>query len=221
MITIVIIGIIEIAIGAGVLVFLQTREGASRSAVLDTLTKEALERSKFVQAFEDTFKEMVWWGNLRKVHGELTEVRELMKLERGRVTITQAELETVENRLRELDEVDREIQASGLETKEELRILNKKEKDLRTKNENLKGKIQEAMSKINDILSQFESNSQVSMQIENMKTELLRTEQKVDELLIQIELGNEQYFSLKQVYDALDIEYAQLYEKFSEANPGG
>lgn len=217
---ILIIGLIEIAIGAGALVFLQTREGASRSAVIETLQKEQQERWSFVQAFEDTFKEMVWWGTVRKTFNELVEVRELMKLERGRVTITQAELETVENRLRELDEVDREIQASGLETKEELRILNKKEKDLRNKNEQLKAKILEANAKIDAILSQFESNSQIGMQIENMKTELLRTEQKTDELLIQVELGNEQYFTLKQVYDALDIEYAQLYEKFSESNSG-
>jgi hypothetical protein len=34
---------------------------------------------------------------------------------------------------------------------------------------------------------------------------------------MQIEAGNEQYFILKQVYDALDIEYAQLYEKFADA----
>jgi hypothetical protein len=54
-------------------------------------------------------------------------------------------------------------------------------------------------------------------QLEAIKTDLLRTEQKTDELLMQIEAGNEQYFILKQVYDALDIEYAQLYEKFADA----
>jgi len=37
-------------------------------------------------------------------------------------------------------------------------------------------------------------------------------------LLLQVEQGNEQYFQMKKRYDALDIEYAQLYEKFSESD---
>jgi hypothetical protein len=32
----------------------------------------------------------------------------------------------------------------------------------------------------------------------------------------EIQKGNDQYFILKKRYDALDIEYAQLYEKFAE-----
>ena len=217
---ILLIALIEALIGSGVIIFFESRKGASASAVFDTLNKELQERKQLLGAFEETYREMVWWGKLRDIALQLNEAKELMKLERGRVTITQAELETVENRLRELDEVDREIQASGLETKEELRILNKKEKDLRNKNEQLKTKIQDSMLKINECLSQFESNSRVTMQIETIQTELLSTELKVNELLIQIELGNEQYFTLKQVYDALDIEYAQLYEKFSESGGG-
>ncbi len=50
-----------------------------------------------------------------------------------------------------------------------------------------------------------------------MKAELLQTLERIDMLLVQIEQGNEQYFIMKRRYDALDIEYAQLFEKFSEA----
>jgi len=50
-----------------------------------------------------------------------------------------------------------------------------------------------------------------------MTSQLTMAEEKIDTLILQIEIGNEQYFTLKRRYDALDIEYAQLYEKFSES----
>jgi chromosome segregation ATPase len=53
-------------------------------------------------------------------------------------------------------------------------------------------------------------------QITRAKSELLKTEQQIQTLLEEIQAGNEQYFILKKRFDALDIEYAQLYEKFAE-----
>lgn len=220
MVTIIIIGIVEALIGGGALFFLQKRSQSDQQTKSGEIEKELQWRLALKEQVLAIYGSMVGWQVLRDMFNDLTDTKELLKIERGRVTITQAELETVENRLRELDEVDREFQASSLETKEELRILNKKEKDLRNKNDQLKSKIQESISKFDELLGKLESNSQAAMQVESMKSELLRAEQKVDELLLQIEQGNEQYFILKQVYDALDIEYAQLYEKFSEANPG-
>ena len=212
-----IVELIELLIICGVLIFLQTRSGAKASANIVMYDEELEKRQKLFNDIAQQLKNRVPWITLRAVATDLTEAKEIIKQERGRVTITQAELETVENRLRELDEVEREIQASGIETKEELRILNKKEKDLRSKNDALKTKIQETIEKFNSIASQLESNSQLLAQIESIRTDLLKTEQKSDELLIQIEAGNEQYFILKTVYDALDIEYAQLYEKFADS----
>lgn len=217
---IIIIGLIEAALGLGALIFLLGKSNASESKNLAAFDVEIDKRATLKAGIEESYSRMVGWQTLRDLYHDLTETKEVLKLERGRVTITQAELETVENRLRELDEVDREIQASGLETKEELRILNKKEKDLRGKNDQVKLQIAESLSQLDALMSQVEMNAQITMQVESMKSEMLRTEQKVDELLMQIELGNEQYFILKQVYDALDIEYAQLYEKFSESNSG-
>ncbi len=217
--TIIIVGIIEAVLALGVLIFLQNKDNASATKNLAAFDVEITRRQTLRKSIEEMFGQMVGWQALRDIFLDLSETKEVLKLERGRVTITQAELETVENRLRELDEVDREIQASGLEAKEELRILNKKEKDLRNKNDQVKAQISESLSQLESLLSQVEVSAQMMMQVDAMKSELLRTEQKVDELLMQIELGNEQYFILKQVYDALDIEYAQLYEKFSETNP--
>ena len=148
---------------------------------------------------------------------ELQEITESLKAERGRNTITQAELETVENRLRELEEIERELEASGIETKEELKILDKKQKELAQKNDALKEQIQASLAQMNELMSQMEMSAELTGQIDVMKTQLVMTEEKIVSLLTQIEEGNEQYFQLKNRYDALDIEYAQLFEKFSEA----
>ena len=64
-------------------------------------------------------------------------------------------------------------------------------------------------------MGEIELSTVAQEQMAAMQTELLQTERKVDVLIVQIEEGNEQYFILKKRYDALDIEYAQLYEKFA------
>jgi chromosome segregation ATPase len=145
------------------------------------------------------------------------DISESLKAERGRNTITQAELETVEGRLRELEEIERELEASGIETKEELKILNKKERELSNKNDALKEEIAASMQKVGELMSQMQVSAEMQAQVDEMKVDLLQTQDKIAMLLQQIEQGNEQYFILKKRYDALDIEYAQLFEKFSEA----
>lgn len=148
---------------------------------------------------------------------ELLKIADSLKAERGRITITQAELETVETRLRELEEIERELEASAIESKEELKILQKKEKDLTNKNETLKAQLSASMEQLDSVLSQIQMSAEMQAQIDSMKSEMVQTQERIDILLLQIEQGNEQYFTLKQRYDALDIEYAQLYEKYAES----
>jgi hypothetical protein len=52
-----------------------------------------------------------------------------------------------------------------------------------------------------------------------MKSELLRSEEKIQTMLNEIQQNNEQYFNLKRRYDALDVEYAQLYQQLTEQSP--
>lgn len=140
-----------------------------------------------------------------------------LKAEKGRITITQAELETVEARLRDLEELERELEASNSETQEELGILKKKEKELRGKNDALKAQIAASNKKTDDLLGQLEMSTEMRERVTGMQSELIRTEEKLSDLLSKIELCNEQYIHLKMRYDALDIEYAQLYERFADA----
>ena len=215
---IVIFGLIETAGAVGALYYLlQKQKVSSTGGGMTVLEDRAKLVASLKEKLETLYGSMVEMPSLIERAKELRAAQESLKAERGRITITQAELETIETRLRELEEIERELEASGIETKEELNILNKKQKDLTARNDALKSQIAASIQQLDQLLGQIEVSAQVQDQIQNMKGELLNTEQKITDLLTQIEMGNEQYFILKQRYDALDIEYAQLYEKFSEA----
>ena len=60
-----------------------------------------------------------------------------------------------------------------------------------------------------------------TLEVVNRKLDELKTAQdgrsaQVETLLNEIQRGNEQYFIMKRRYDALDVEYAQLYQQFNE-----
>jgi len=139
-----------------------------------------------------------------------------LKAERGRVIILQAELEGIEVRLRELDEINRELEAGALETREELKILQKREGELKTKNEELRVQIADSTVKMEALMSEIEMSVQMQEQVKVMQADLLRCEEQVETLMNEIQKGNEQYFVSKRRYDALDVEYAQLYQQYIE-----
>lgn len=215
-ILILILGIIEAGALAGFL-FVMTKKlnsGAVESAV--NLEEEVTTKRELNERIKILSAELLDVKLLKDKVAELIVSKESLKAERGRVTITQAELETIEVRLRELDEIARELEASMTETKEELKILQRKEKELSNKNEALREQIQSSLTKMDEIISQIELTAQMQEQITRARADLMKTEQQTQTLLDQIQAGNEQYFILKKRFDALDIEYAQLYEKFAE-----
>ncbi len=213
---ILIFGLLEAA-GIGFFLFMQAKKNNS-GAVESTknLEEEVALKRESAEKIKTLSGGLMDIAILREKVAELLISKESLKAERGRVTITQAELETIEVRLRELDEISRELEASMTETKEELKILQRKEKELSNKNDALREEIRNSLSKMDEIISQIELTSQMQEQITRAKSELLKTEQQIQTLLEEIQAGNEQYFILKKRFDALDIEYAQLYEKFAE-----
>jgi len=216
-IVLIIVGLVEVGLAVGALYFLVAKGSGSSGGAVDELTKELNQRKELVGRLDQLLSSMVDIPTVRLKAKELKLAEESLKAERGRITITQAELETIEARLRELEEIERELEASGIEAKEELNILRKKQADLAQKNAQLKSQIEASIKQIDAQCNEIEMSSQVKEQIQNMKTELMQTEQKIDQMVLQLELSNDQYFILKKRYDALDIEYAQLYEKFTEA----
>lgn len=211
-----ILGLLESAGAISLLFFITKKLGGGKDDSLENLKDESKKKMDICEKVENLRRQAVDIEELKKRVQELLVAKESLKAERGRVTISQAELETIEIRLRELDEIARELEASSVETKEEMKILKKKENDLAQKNDNLRQQITDSVQQVSALMGQIEISAQVQEQIDRARTELLSTEGRVVTLLMQIQEGNEQYFILKQRYDALDIEYAQLYEKFSE-----
>ena len=215
-ILILLIGVIEAA-AIGFFIFkrakgLNTGNIGAHANAIDELQqkKEIFERVSALQA------ELIDPSQVKGQAKSYLIARESLKAERGRVTITQAELETIEVRLRELDEIARELDASMTETKEEMKILKRKEGELASKNESLRGQISDSTTKMDAIISEIEMSAQMQEQIVSLKSELSQADVQIENLMGEIQKGNDQYFILKKRYDALDIEYAQLYEKFAE-----
>jgi chromosome segregation ATPase len=213
---VIILGIIGLLLFPGILFMFANGKKSSSDQLISRMESEIKEREALFSEAKSVKSELVEFDILKETALQAIDARDAARLERGRVTITQAELETVETRLREIDEIERELEASNIETQEELKILQKKESALTAKNASLKEQLATTLGELDKVLKELESNVEVTEKISRMKDELVRTEIKIEELLEQIKSGNEQYFILKKRYDALDIEYAQLYEKFAE-----
>jgi chromosome segregation ATPase len=210
-------GLIGAIVVVALLFRFKSAVGSQSSEAEAIVAKELGAKQELAAKLRSLYSTMVDTNSARNKIREIKALQETLKAERGRITITQAELETVETRLRELEEIERELEASGLETKEELTILEKKQRELVSKNDALKNKIADSAQQWEQLLKEIESNSQLFERAQAAKMELITTEERISTLMLQIEQGNEQYFILKRRYDALDIEYAQLYEKFSES----
>lgn len=212
-----IIGIVEAVAFVGVLFFLSKGAGSAANKSTGRIKKQIKLKSDFRSEIRSLYDRMIDLGTLREKAEEYKSFLEALKAEKGRITITQAELETVESRLRELEEIERELEASGIETKEELNILTKKREDIHQKNSKLNTDINDSLSKMDEVLGELELNAQVQEQVDTMKANLVQLQERIDHILERLETGHEQYYIMKKRYDALDIEYAQLYEKFSAA----
>lgn len=213
--------VIVIAIAQAVLVgvFLFRRAmqiGREAGNANQSIKEELAVKQELWSRIESICAEMADPAEYEKVSADVATAREALKAERGRVIITQAELESVEVRLRELDEVNRELEASALETKEELKIFQKRESELKTKNDELRVQIADSTTKMEALMSEIEMSVQMQEQVKIMRADLLKSEEQVETLMNEIQKGNEQYFVFKRRYDALDVEYAQLYQQHIE-----
>jgi chromosome segregation ATPase len=212
---VIIISIIEALSGIFLLIFLSKR-GSSSSRDPSKEIEKQLELLKNERAHIDALCATLTPRQVyQEKEAEMLQAQDTLKVEKGRVTITYAELETVEGRLRELHEIERELAASSLETQEELKILQARENELKAKAESLHSQIQASNQQIEMFASELETNEALQEEIARIQVELQQTQSQVTMLRQEIESGNRLYFALKRQYDALDIEYAQLYEKYA------
>jgi chromosome segregation ATPase len=219
--TVILIAIIQSGLVAFFIFSRVRRANAGLVKQFELIQDEVQQKRDLWSKVEAAQTELATQADMRQVGRDFIESREILKVERGRVTITQAELETLEGRMRELEEIGRELEASQTETKEELKILRRKEEDMRSKNDSLRGQIADSLAKMDGLLTEIELTGQMQNQVAVMKSELLRSEEKIQTMLNQIQQCNEQYFNLKRRYDALDVEYAQLYQQLTERSQRG
>jgi chromosome segregation ATPase len=220
-VVIVVVGVVQAVLIGTVLFFFARRTNRSSAAVFEVVQDEVAQKQRLAETLGALTRELADPDEVRSAAKSFLLVREALKVERGRAMITQAELETIEFRIRELDEVARELEASMTETREELAILQRKEEDLAGRNQHLKQQISESMAKMDALGGGLTLSSQMQEQIARMKSEVMRAEGQIQILMEQIQAGNEQYFTFKKRYDALDIEFAQLYERFTEQQRQG
>ena len=211
-----IIALVQALVVGGFLFRRAMLAGREANAGGNAVKEELVLKKELWSRIEAVRAEMADPAEYEKANAEVSLAREALKAERGRVIITQAELESIEVRLRELDEVNRELEASALETKEELKICQKKEIDLKTKNDELRVQIADSTTKMEALMSEIEMSVQMQEQVKMMRADLLKSEEQVETLMNEIQKGNEQYFISKRRYDALDVEYAQLYQQYIE-----
>lgn len=213
-----IVGLVESCVIAAVLFYRTLQASRAVNESNAAIKEELAQKRELWGKIEALQSEMVDPVEYERVLGEVAAARDALKAERGRVIITQAELDSIEIRLRQLDEIARELEASALETKEELRILQKREGELKSKNEELRVQIAHSTTRMEALMSEIEMSVQLQEQIKLMKADLLQSEQQVELLMAEIQKGNEQYVNAKRRYDALDVEYAQLYQQYIEQN---
>ena len=147
------------------------------------------------------------------IKDQLKFVQDELRAEQGRITIAEAELEAVDVRLRELDELRRELEMSGLDAIRELELLRAQERDIATQNETLKNELQNSQVQLDMLLELLDDSAVAVEKLQAAKAELIEVESKTQFYEEQIVQLNQKYMDLKKAYDALDIEYAQLYEK--------
>lgn len=136
----------------------------------------------------------------------LEEFENLGKLEKSKLNIANLEVTSLENRLREFTDIEQELENSSIETKEI-------EKGFRA---NLNEVIQRVESLKQNTPVFEESVNKLGLAEENEALFIRECLGKFEEFFEYSEKSIDIICSLKTRFDALDIEFAELFEKFGE-----
>lgn len=216
---IIVIGVLY-ALGAMFVVFRLFSEAKhyelALSQGLKVLEDEIASKKKVIEGVEDLKNNLCRPEEYAKIKGEVGSYDEKLRVERGRVTITEAELDALETRLREMEEIERELQASAVEFTREVDMLKTQESGLAERAQDLRKQLDRSLGELDRLLVQIGDSVVAKEKITEAKTQVLQIQDKVEWYRQEFANVNVKYLSLKKAYDALDIEYAQLYEKQNE-----
>ncbi len=214
-ISVLIIGVVESLIVLGGLSFLLLKDRLALQSVSTKLKNNLPQYELIVQKIKVITDQLVSFEDLKKEVRKLLKAKDALNLERGRISLTSAELEAIDQRLRELEEIERELEASNLETKKELDLLEGKYRELKSKNDSLILHIQENTEKYKKDIEDLQLSDNILQETNKVEEKLDLIQTQTKDLIEQIQNGKNQYIILKRRFDALDIEYAQLYEKYT------
>jgi len=154
---------------------------------------------------------------VQSLKGDLAKGEDSLRGEKGKATILAAEMEAVDVRLRELEEIERELEASGIEAGRELEMLRVQERDIESRNGHLFEQLESCAIQLDQLLNAEKDHPELVAALTQLKADLNSGQMQLKHFQTEIPDINKKYVALKQAYDALDIEYAQLYEKQSQA----
>jgi chromosome segregation ATPase len=180
------------------------------------LEKALLDMRGMLEKLESVKSALQPYTDAMPVFEEVHRLESELRGQHTKVSITSAELESVEKRLEELEEIRREVESSAVELREELRVLKEREDELLERKLALEKQLQETAERMQSLTSELKVSTEVQTQVDRMQTELEKTQAQCDKLLGQVQQANEHCMLMKQRYNALDIEYAQLYERFAQ-----
>ena len=204
----------------GFVVFSLFSQVAERKAVmldnLKMIENELKEKQKILRELAEASLGLVSSDILAQGQADIAREEENLRSEKGRVTIIQSEMEAVDLRLRELEEIQKELENSSIEASREIEMLRARERDLEAQNTKVRGQIDSLGIVLDRLVSEIGAEDELSEVLVKAKPEILQMQDKLQFFGEQVTMLNRKYLDLKRAYDALDIEYAQLYEKQSQ-----
>lgn len=206
---------IYLVVGALLILLVRKRltGGAGIAEAKEIIEREIATKSEILEDLAKISLGLTERQEIEKVVEDIASVEEKIRSERGKATITEAEIEAIDLRLRELEELKRELEVSSLDSARELEMLKSQQRDLAARNDVLRQQLSSSSEQIDYLLGVLTHSAEGTERMMKLKAELADMEQKIESYMEQIAFLNQKYMSLKQAYDALDIEYAQLYEK--------
>jgi DNA repair exonuclease SbcCD ATPase subunit len=182
---------------------------------LRILQDELEERRKILENLAKLSVGLITLEDCETAKAQLAKSKEGLDAEKGKATILQAESEAVDVRLRELEEIERELDSSGVEAAREMEMLRAQDRDIEFRNTTLFGLFEQSVIVFDKAMAASRADPEVAEIIAKVKSDVEAAEQRLKQFQEELPTLNEKYVSLKRAYDALDIEYAQLYEKQS------
>jgi chromosome segregation ATPase len=186
------------------------------------IAKEELEKKeKILRDLLETSLGLVRKEDILALDAMLDDLQGSIAAEKGKFTITEIEVESIELRLRELGELRRELEVSNMDALREVEMLRTQERDIANQNEVLIEQLNGASDQIDILIDMFSNDEEFRAQIATCKDEIGEIQEKLFFYQKEVAAINQQYVILKKTYDALDIEYAQLYEKRQQSKGVG